>query len=98
MVTHELKKERNVSSVKLAPPPPKLMAKGEGDAFQKSQWSMKAPNLAQTCKFIMEAFPCFQNIQTFHGARREYFEQLFQFGRLQILHKIHVKILEQIPI
>jgi hypothetical protein len=38
----------------------------------------------------MEAFPCLKNIQSLHSARFEYFEQLSQLGRLQILNRIHV--------
>jgi hypothetical protein len=37
-------------------------------------------NSAQTCKLKMKAFLFYKNIQTLHGARFEYFEQLSQLG------------------
>jgi hypothetical protein len=37
-----------------------------------------------------EAFMYSKNVQTLHAARFEYFEQLSQLGRLQVLNRIHV--------
>jgi hypothetical protein len=54
------------------------------------KYIFKFPNSTQICKFIKETFAWTKNIKTFHATRFEYFQQLFQLGRLQILNKIHV--------
>jgi hypothetical protein len=50
----------------------------------------KFSNSTQNCKFKKEAFPCPKNIKTLYMARLEYFEQLSQLGRVQILNRNHV--------
>jgi hypothetical protein len=53
------------------------------------KYIFKFPNSTQTCKFKKEALSCCKNIQTLHDSRFEYFEQLYQLGRLKILNRIH---------
>jgi hypothetical protein len=42
--------------------------------------SFQISNSSWICKFKMEAFPCFKNIEILHWAIFEYYEKLSQFG------------------
>jgi hypothetical protein len=61
-----------------------LCAHTARSVYQALTSGHRFPNSPQTCKIKKETFPCSKNL-----IRIEYFEQLSQLGRLQILIRIH---------